>query len=342
MARTPRKANVYERKNFFLEIPRQDFAAEKSVILSQQQMIQNLQKMNRFVFGQLEGVVKEKAKIYGVESAPSIQQVKDINAHNERLQETEAFLEGKSRKENPLQGPVSKEDLDRVKEGPRTITQPRPRNFTTYDKVANEYFLASAKDTMSVVAKQDILALLTEAKNTDMSYDVLKPKMQGIIDGYTDSIGDKDVLLAKTLNSELSLFAYTKGQAYALDMIEETKKKKKANWIVGFETSMDNLEEIIAYSNSASTIIDIIQDKDAPATDEITARGYFTETILTNLKSQQLNVMPELGFDGGEIRTYADRFDTKKYQAIENIILGQLLRSDNPQKSKKYVCIFSN
>ena len=92
MARTPRKANVYERKNFFLEIPRQDFAAEKSVILSQQQMIQNLQKMNRFVFGQLEGVVKEKAKIYGVESAPSIQQVKDINAHNERLQETEAFL----------------------------------------------------------------------------------------------------------------------------------------------------------------------------------------------------------------------------------------------------------
>ena len=71
------KAPVYQRRLYNLEIPKVDFAAERSVVQAQKQLASDLASMNTFVQGKLEGMVKEKAKIYGVENAPTIDQLQD-------------------------------------------------------------------------------------------------------------------------------------------------------------------------------------------------------------------------------------------------------------------------
>ena len=89
MAELPR----YRRRLTRLEIPTPSFAAEKSLVNYQQQIASDLASMNKFVFESLQGVAKERAKVYGVEQAPDMEQLETIYNWNKEIDDAKAIKE---------------------------------------------------------------------------------------------------------------------------------------------------------------------------------------------------------------------------------------------------------
>ena len=90
MAELPR----YRRRLIRLEIPTPSFAAEKSLVRYQQQIASDLASMNKFVFESLQGVAKERAKVYGVEQAPDMEQLEAIYKWNKEIDEARSYTGG--------------------------------------------------------------------------------------------------------------------------------------------------------------------------------------------------------------------------------------------------------
>ena len=96
MAELPR----YRRRLIRLEIPTPSFAAEKSLVRYQQQIASDLASMNKFVFESLQGVAKERAKVYGVEQAPDMEQLEAIYKWNKEIDEARAIPEDQRTDDN--------------------------------------------------------------------------------------------------------------------------------------------------------------------------------------------------------------------------------------------------
>ena len=136
------EAKVYERRRVGqLNIPRIDFAAERSLIQSQKQMANDLAAMNKFVFGQLEGVVKERAKRYGVENAPNLEQLEDIYNYNRGIEDARAIPEDQRTDE---QQDLAEQDLKKL-EGVGD-------SYSVFGKTAKAFYLDSASKTIETLS----------------------------------------------------------------------------------------------------------------------------------------------------------------------------------------------
>ena len=80
---------------------------------------------------------------------------------------------------------------------------------------------------MKVFGKKKILALLQQAEINGKKYADVKPQVEAIVEGLTDSISEQDVRLGKSLNADLGMFGYTQLNAFMDDEITEYQKAKE-------------------------------------------------------------------------------------------------------------------
>ena len=230
MAELPR----YRRRLTRLEIPTPSFAAEKSLVNYQQQIASDLASMNKFVFESLQGVAKERAKVYGVEQAPDMEQLETIYNWNKEIDDAKAIKEEDRTDEQQSVAEREKKKLS----GPGD-------SYSIFGTTANEYYLAQSLDTMKVFGKKKILALLQQAELDNKKYAEVKPQVEAIVEGLTDAISESDVRLGKSLNADLGLFGYTQLNSFMDTEIAAEKKKKKLLFAASKEIFFNNLDKNI-------------------------------------------------------------------------------------------------
>ena len=315
------KAPVYQRRLYNLEIPKVDFAAERSVVQAQKQMASDLASMNTFVQGKLEGMVKEKAKKYGVENAPTIDQLQDVYNHNKAIDDAQAIPEDKR----------TDKEQDTAEQEKRKLKMPRSGGFGTFSKTANAYALDSASKTIETLAKKEMLNAIADATANETSTIDLQNTLTDIVDGFTSTIADEDVVLAKSLNADLNLFAYTKAQSYALDELDRAKKQKRAKFMSDFLTRSNVLPDVISYLGTGKILQEEIIGADGKViTDNIQKKAYLTKKHLDEDFAKYVNEMVSLGFTDTKIEDFQKLYNDKVLQSQITVLKRQMLLNDDP------------
>ena len=317
------EAKVYERRRVGqLNIPRIDFAAERSLIQSQKQMANDLASMNKFVFGQLEGVVKERAKRYGVENAPGLEQLEDIYNYNRGIEDARAIPEDQRTEKQQDLAEQDLKKLDGVGD-----------SYSVFGKTAKAFYLDSASKTIETLAKKEILSLITLAEQNDTPYADIKDQLQDVVDGYTETLADQDQFVGKLLNSELSLFAYSQGQDYARSELAKLRDKKKAEFTVSTELFFEGLANEIQYLVNAEILSkEGIKDKDGKVVkDEIAIRSIVGNKRINDKFASIIAQMPGLGFKSPAIRQMRDDFNKSVLNSQMIVIKKHMLENENPE-----------
>lgn len=315
MAELPR----YRRRLTRLEIPTPSFAAEKSLVRYQQQMASDLASMNKFVFESLQGVVKERAKVYGVEQAPDMDQLETIYNWNKQIDEAKAIPEDQRT-----------DDQQNIAEQEKKSLSSPGDSYSIFGTTANEYYLAQSLDTMKVFGKKKILELLQTAELNGKKYAEVKPQVEAIVEGLTDSIAETDVRLGKSLNADLGLFGYTQLNSFMDTEIANAKKKKKLLFAASKEIFFSNLDKNIMYEGGG----DVLQDPKIP--DEIKAKG---ELAAKHFKSKSyydfvfkefLNLAIENEVDVSNIEGMRKEFNDNIFNSSLTVLNSALLTNKKP------------
>ncbi len=315
MAELPR----YRRRLTRLEIPTPSFAAEKSLVRYQQHIASDLASMNKFVFESLQGVVKERAKVFGVEQAPDMEQLEAIYNWNKEIDTARAIPEDQRTDDNQTIAERKKKKLSGPGDG-----------FSVFGTTANEYFLAQSLDTMKVFGKKKILELLQQAEINGKKYAEVKPQVEAIVEGLTDSISEQDVRLGKSLNADLGLFGYTQLNAFMDTEIANTKKQKKRLFAASKEIYYNNLPNNIMYEGGG----DVLQDPKIP--DEVKANG---ELAATHFRSKShydfafktfLEMAIENEVDVSNIDGLRKEFNDNVFNASLTVLNSALLTNKKP------------
>ena len=315
MAELPR----YRRRLTRLEIPTPSFAAEKSLVRYQQQIASDLASMNKFVFESLQGVAKERAKVYGVEQAPDMEQLETIYNWNKQIDDALAIKEEDRTDEQQSIAEREKKKLS----GPGDT-------YSVFGTTANEYFLAQSLDTMKVFGKQKILALLQEAELNGKKYAEVKPQVEAIVEGLTDSIAESDVRLGKSLNADLGLFGYTQLNAFMDTEIANEKKKKKLLFAVSKELFFNNLDKNIMYEGGG----DVLQDPGIPneikANGELAAKHFKSKSYYDAVFEEFLSLAMQNEVDVSNIEGLRKEFNDNIFASSLTVLNSALLTNKKP------------
>ncbi len=315
MAELPR----YRRRLTRLEIPTPSFAAEKSLVRYQQQIASDLASMNKFVFESLQGVAKERAKVYGVEQAPDMEQLETIYNWNKQIDDALAIKEEDRTDEQQSIAEREKKKLS----GPGDT-------YSVFGTTANEYFLAQSLDTMKVFGKQKILALLQEAELNGKKYAEVKPQVEAIVEGLTDSIAESDVRLGKSLNADLGLFGYTQLNAFMDTEIANEKKKKKLLFAVSKELFFSNLDKNIMYEGGG----DVLQDPGIPneikANGELAAKHFKSKSYYDAVFEEFLSLAMQNEVDVSNIEGLRKEFNDNIFASSLTVLNSALLTNKKP------------
>ena len=315
MAELPR----YRRRLTRLEIPTPSFAAQKSLVAYQQQMVQDLASMNKFVFESLQGVVKERAKVYGVEQAPDMEQIETIYNWNKQIDDAQAIKEEDRTEEQQTIAEREK----------KTLGSPGD-TYSVFGTTANEYFLAQSLDTMKVFGKKKILELLQQAQIDGKKYVDVKPQVEAIVEGLTDSISEQDVRLGKSLNADLGMFGYTQLNAFMDDEITETKAEKKRLFAATKEIFFNNLAKEIMYQGGGDALSDPKIPEKIKANGELPAIQFRSERYYNLQFESFLAMAMENKVDVSNINALRKEFNDELYKATLTVINSALLTNDDP------------
>ena len=315
MAELPR----YRRRLTRLEIPTPSFAAEKSLVRYQQQIASDLASMNKFVFESLQGVAKERAKVYGVEQAPDMEQLEAIYKWNKEIDEARAIPEDQRTDANQTVAEREKKKLS----GPGD-------SFSVFGTTANEYFLAQSLDTMKVFGKKKILALLQEAELNGKKYAEVKPQVEAIVEGLTDSISEQDVRLGKSLNADLGLFGYTQLNAFMDTEIENTKKQKKRLFAASKEIFFSNLPNNIMYEGGGNELQDPKIPDQIKANGELAAKHFKSKTYYDLVFEEFLQLAMQNEVDVSNIEGLRKEFNDELFNSSLTVLNSALLTNKKP------------
>ena len=315
MAELPR----YRRRLTRLEIPTPSFAAEKSLVRYQQQIASDLASMNKFVFESLQGVAKERAKVYGVEQAPDMEQLEAIYKWNKEIDEARAIPEDQRTDDNQTVAEREKKKLS----GPGD-------SFSVFGTTANEYFLAQSLDTMKVFGKKKILALLQEAELQGKKYAEVKPQVEAIVEGLTDSISEQDVRLGKSLNADLGLFGYTQLNAFMDTEIENTKKQKKRLFAASKEIFFSNLPNNIMYEGGGNELQDPKIPDEIKANGELAAKHFKSKTYYDLVFEEFLQLAMQNEVDVSNIEGLRKEFNDELFNSSLTVLNSALLTNKKP------------
>tara|TARA_B100000963_G_scaffold14524_1_gene11144 strand:+ start:4898 stop:6904 length:2007 start_codon:yes stop_codon:yes gene_type:complete len=315
MAELPR----YRRRLTRLEIPTPSFAAEKSLVNYQQQIASDLASMNKFVFESLQGVAKERAKVYGVEQAPDMEQLETIYNWNKEIDDAKAIKEEDRTDEQQSVAEREKKKLS----GPGD-------SYSIFGTTANEYYLAQSLDTMKVFGKKKILALLQQAELDNKKYAEVKPQVEAIVEGLTDAISESDVRLGKSLNADLGLFGYTQLNSFMDTEIAAAKKKKKLLFAASKEIFFNNLDKNIMYEGGG----DVLQDPKIPpeikAKGELAAKHFRSKSYYDFVFKEFLNLAIENEVDVSNIEGMRKEFNDNIFNASLTVLNSALLTNKKP------------
>ena len=315
MAELPR----YRRRLTRLEIPTPSFAAEKSIVRYQQQIASDLASMNKFVFESLQGVAKERAKVYGVEQAPDMEQLETIYNWNKDIDKARSIPEDKRTEEN-------QEVAERKK---KTLSGPGD-SYSIFGTTANEYYLAQSLDTMKVFGKKKILELLQTAEVNGKKYAEVKPQVEAIVEGLTDSISETDVRLGKSLNADLGLFGYTQLNAFMDTEIANEKKKKKLLFAASKEIFFSNLDKNIMYEGGG----DVLQDPNIPpeikSDGEVAAKHFRSKKYYDLVFQEFLELAMQNEVDVSNIDGLRKEFNENIYNSSLTVLNSALLTNKKP------------
>ena len=315
MAELPR----YRRRLTRLEIPTPSFAAEKSLVRYQNQIASDLASMNKFVLESLQGVAKERAKVFGVESAPDMDQIESIYNYNKEIDTARALPEDK-------QTDDTRAIADRKK---KKLTAPGD-SYSVFGTTANEYYLAQSLDTLKVYGKKKILALLQQAEIDGKKYVQVKPQVEAIVEGLTDSIAEQDVRLGKSLNADLGLFGYTQLNAFMDTEITETKNEKKRLFAASKEIYYGNLAKDIMYNGGGNVLADPKIPDDIKQKGELAAIQFKSKAHFDLAFQTFLEMAIENKVDVSNINGLRDEFNKEIYKASITVINSALLTNSNP------------
>ena len=315
MAELPR----YRRRLTRLEIPTPSFAAEKSLVNYQQQIASDLASMNKFVFESLQGVAKERAKVYGVEQAPDMEQLETIYNWNKQIDDAKAIKEEDRTDEQQSLAEREKKQVS----GPGD-------SYSIFGTTANEYYLAQSLDTMKVFGKKKILALLQQAELDNKKYAEVKPQVEAIVEGLTDAISDSDVRLGKSLNADLGLFGYTQLNSFMDTEIAAAKKKKKLLFAASKEIFFNNLDKNIMYEGGG----DVLQDPKIPpeikSKGELAAKHFRSKSYYDFVFKEFLNLAIENEVDVSNIEGLRKEFNDNIFNASLTVLNSALLTNKKP------------
>tara|TARA_B100001989_G_C24539109_1_gene466447 strand:+ start:236 stop:2122 length:1887 start_codon:yes stop_codon:yes gene_type:complete len=275
--------------------------------------------MNKFVFESLQGVAKERAKVYGVEQAPDMEQLETIYNWNKQIDDALAIKEEDRTDEQQSIAEREKKKLS----GPGDT-------YSVFGTTANEYFLAQSLDTMKVFGKQKILALLQEAELNGKKYAEVKPQVEAIVEGLTDSIAESDVRLGKSLNADLGLFGYTQLNAFMDTEIANEKKKKKLLFAVSKELFFSNLDKNIMYEGGG----DVLQDPGIPneikANGELAAKHFKSKSYYDAVFEEFLSLAMQNEVDVSNIEGLRKEFNDNIFASSLTVLNSALLTNKKP------------
>jgi len=184
----------------------------------------SVDRMTDFALGQLHDEMERAGLEYGVNSAPTADQLQ------------EAIAEGE-----PIEAPGE--------------------SLTTYGKALQKGFTAAAAESVEVAAREDLTNLRLQATaslgtDEEISVDQYSAQLDDLLDGYSAALADADPLAVRKMRAGLAVLANNSLTAYSEKYLDKQVEKQQAVALHGANRILDNLDPVIAVGSQPDAPLD--------------------------------------------------------------------------------------
>lgn len=233
-----------------------------------------------------------------------------------------------------LNAPTQKQILD-AKEKGIDIKLPGGTG-SVYERAVRKAALMQANDEITVLAKKDILGLITKAELAELPAEVVKRQIEEVTSGYASVFDETSPILARQFRADMGVYGYTKYGTYASAQLVENRKKAKANFFTNFMLLKEGVQGVIKNFEDIDAFVDNEDGSGVmPNPNNDTGQDIKAHTLvqdhLDNQKAKILSQAVELNMSTSQIKIIADEWDAEVLQARGNIVRKEIMSHEAPK-----------
>lgn len=233
-----------------------------------------------------------------------------------------------------LNAPTAEQIIDAKKTG-KDLSIPGDTS-SVYGRAVKKAALTQANDEITLLAKKDILALLTDAEINETPSADVKASIEEVVAGYASVFDAESPVLAKQFRAEMGIYGYAKANTYASDFLTKNNEKKQAGFFARFLIYKDGIGDIIRSQEDIPAFVEhengAVVNPDNQTGSIIPAEKMINDII--NLeKSTLLAEAVGLNMSTSEIEKIANLIDAEADQARIDIVTSEVLNRTTGHKT---------